>query len=251
MTKSKIGRPSTGGRDPLVSFRIPAHLRDRVTSAARYMKAPTSAVFREALYIGLEHMHGERVERGSFLPSGLRPEHSAEIHEAGHAVVAWLNAEECGDDPYDAVDHVALKQRGAGHVQGSRSLSTEADVRFTVAGAVAEAMHTGLSFEEVWNGHGCSGDRRIVKRQRGEPFIDEAVQWVQQNFRDEDTWEALKHVARKLVQGKIAGWRAWSYFNAEREWCRNRGHRATGHFGEADDEPYQYLRVPKKRPRKR
>jgi hypothetical protein len=246
--KPKIGRPATG-RNPLVSFRAPQHLCERVAAAARYLKRPASEIYREALFLGLEHLHGERVERGKFLRRDLRPEHNAEVHEAGHAVVAWLNAEERGENPLHAVDHIALKQRGAGHIVTGNNYNwgIEFEVRVDVAGAVAQAKHTGLSFEDVWSNPGCRGDRRNVERRQGEPFLDDAVRWVKLRFREEDTWEALMSLARDLVHGNKGGFHAWRQFNGAREWARGRGERAAKYFDEVDDEPFEYPKVAKKK----
>ena len=164
--KPKIGRPATG-RDPLVSFRAPAHMLVRVKDAARYMKQPVSKVYREALFLGLEHLHGERVERGEYLLPGLRPQHNAEVHEAGHAVAAWLIAERFKDDPGSAVNHIALKQRGAGLVshKWDQGRPSKWKVASLVAGAVAEAIHGGLPFEDVWAGR-KSGPEHCRRKSR-------------------------------------------------------------------------------------
>jgi hypothetical protein len=212
MTKrpqKKIGRPATG-RDPAYSFRLPKSLIDRVAKAAKDMGRSQSEVVREALHLGLVVLHGERPERGWYLPPDLRPSHDAEFHEAGHAVATWIVAKLNDEDPYDVVDHIKLKPGGAGHVLhiGGRKMEIH------VAGAVAQAKAEGRTFEEVWDSRGCSSDRRKAKRllswcaaeQTACPTVEQAAHTVTEWFSDPGVWRALTILAKRLPNtGKMNG----------------------------------------------
>ena len=228
-SKPKRGRPATG-RDPLLSIRIPQELLNRLREMHRSLRqkldrTTVSDIAREAISLGLDHISGAKPYRGWYLAPGLRPEHRAEIYEAGHAVAAFLFAAAVfpftGDSdiaPDDWVEKVVLRRRGAGLTVLGPAFQVAAGrldiLKMLVAGAVADLIYEKSSFWDVWNSAPCRGDRRDVAK-RG--FIDRAdieaaATAVRRDFEQSDTWQGLLSLARGLTHGSQPGQRCWEDF---------------------------------------
>jgi hypothetical protein len=204
----KMGRPATG-RDPAYSFRLPSELVESVKKVAATVGRTQSEVVREAIYLGLDVLHGEKPQRGYYLPPGLRPQHVAEVHEAGHAVAVFKVADQLYISPAVALVKVQLKPRGAGvcrHVH----FPAKQELLVTVAGAVAQAKHENKSFDEVWKGRGCGGDRRKAKKLGNAHDIYTAIEKVTKWFDDPVTWRGVLRLAENLPNsGHMTGSRCW------------------------------------------
>jgi hypothetical protein len=255
----KPGRPATG-RDPVVSIRLPKRLTDAVAATALHVERPAAEVYREALYLGLQFMKGERVERGEYLPPLLRPKHAAEIHEAGHAAAMFVYARELEVDPAEVVRSVALKPRQGGYMQPAVHLPPDINIDVTVAGAVAQAIDERVAFLDIWNGHGCTGDRKTVaKLLRDYPnhqlSVERAVKRMEAHFADPDIWDAVIGLASMLdVHSKHSGERCWDIFAERVQAAYDRRDRAAEHMGPVIDEDVvkrPRRRVAKKKPRSR
>jgi hypothetical protein len=213
--KKKAGRPATG-RDQAVSVRLPKAMIATVQGMADYMGQPTSAIFREAMRFGLLHMQGEKLGAGAYIPFDLRPQHAAEIHEAGHAVAVFLCAEEEGLDPAECLLYARLKQRGGGAVF-YKPFPPMQDLRITVAGAVAESLEAGLSFSAFWNDSGCSGDRKhaLATMKTNGLDLDDAVDFISGKFFQPQIWTALVGLSREFnVNGTIDGAYCWDIYRS-------------------------------------
>jgi hypothetical protein len=255
----KPGRPATG-RDPVVSIRLPKHMIEEIEATALHVERPAAQVYREALHLGLQFMKGERLHRGSYLPPALRPKHHAEVHEAGHAVAMFLFAQETGlMDPAEVVAEVVLKPEGAGHMRPTLNLSPEGDLRMIVAGAVAQAIDERVSFFDIWNGHGCRGDRKSAAkllREHPQLSIERAAEWAEAKFMDPVIWGALYGLARGLNNGKAAGGECWELYRLFVEGSHETALRAAEHMGPVPEEQDERdvkprRRAAKKKPRSR
>lgn len=257
-TARKVGRPATG-RDPVVSIRVPKRLTDEIEATARYTESPAAQVYREALYLGLQAMKGERLSRGEYLELCLRPKHYAEMHEAGHAVAMFLCAQELGWDAAEVVVEVALKRRQSGHMLRAVSLPPDCELRMLVAGAVAQAVDERVSFLEVWNGSPCRSDRKkaaTLLRRHEHLSIERAAERMKAKFEDPDIWDAVTGLARRLiVNGKVSGDECWEIYSGLIEEKYESQRRASEHMGPLIDEDVvkrrRPRRVAKKKPRSR
>lgn len=232
--KKKIGRPATG-RDPTLTIRVPQEMLDTVHRAVEYMQreddgVTASDIWREAMYLGLQQISGNPAARGMYLPRYLRPEHHAEVHEAGHAVAEFLCAEDAGRNPDECVSHVVLKPRGGGYMKPATSTPPIQDLRVIVAGAVAESLQQGLTFQDIWAGHGCSGDRRLAAKliKKHGLHVDDAVDYIAGKFFRFEVWAGLVAVARGLVIGKSTGFLCWHDYQQARDEALKRKPKTRG-----------------------
>jgi hypothetical protein len=214
--RKKIGRPATG-RDPAYSFRLPSELIEAVEKAAMEMDRSQSKVVREAIYLGLAVIHGEKPQRGMYLPPGLRPKHAAEIHEAGHAVAVFFAAEELDFPPAEMLIRVKLRNRGG--VCYHFPLPAKQELAVTVAGAVAQAKAESKTFDEVWSGRGCGSDRRKAARLGHGHDLYTAIEKVTKRFFDDRIWNALCELARHLPNnGHMSGIECWETYKLARDY---------------------------------
>lgn len=223
-TKRKLGRPATG-HDPTITIRVPREYIAKVEDFVSYMggdgvrpysrsKVTASDIWREALRIGLDVIHGEAPERGYHLPELLRPRHDAEIHEAGHAVAVFLAAEAVGLDPADCLISLKLKPRRGGLTLHAPFPPLHT-LRIIVAGAVAESLEAGKTFGEVWSAPGCGGDRRQAAkliREHGRD-LDDAIDYVKSHFDQRPVWSGLVAVARMIPQTNSSVFDGRDYWN--------------------------------------
>jgi hypothetical protein len=199
---------------------LPKALIGDVKAVAKQIKRTESELVREAIALGLDVIRGEKPVRGRYLPSGLRPPHAAQIHEAGHAVAVILMAESLedqkafveGTDMEDVLRSVTLKPQGGGHCT-HLPLPPLHDLRIVIAGAVAEAKAKARSFDEIWNDDCCRLDRRSAKRLKcTQDEFNEAVKDMSAAFDNLHNWAGLICLAESLLYGKTPGSKCWDDF---------------------------------------
>jgi hypothetical protein len=151
------------------------------------------------------------------------------VHEAGHAVMFFMVAEELGHDPAEAVQRIKITAGYEGAVWGGDDLypklTPDQHKMVKVAGCVAEAKWADKPFDKVWEDYGPGGDRknfRLMFRVSGRTFLPNAVvkeaanevaQTVRAKFDEPRVWYALCKLAGRLIVGKMSGWAAWQIYS--------------------------------------
>ena len=96
--------------------------------------------------------------------------HTAKVHEAGHAVACFLGAKALNLDPHKVIEFIRVSGLGGGGaviptdewVKGAyrqRSWSAGWNLRVTVAGCVAAARESGKTSDEEWQEASSKRDR--------------------------------------------------------------------------------------------
>jgi hypothetical protein len=216
-TKKKIGRPATG-RDRACSFRLPEQLIIDVRTLAKQIGRSQSEVVREAIELGVNVIRGEKPVRGLYLPATLRPPHRAEIHEAGHAVAAFLSFDIARqikraniEQPSDMLKYIMLKGDDQAYCAFHDLFSDQINLRIGIAGAVAQAKAENRSFKDVWNSDASESDHHCTKGSSPVEF-DEAVAEITFAFNDPVIWAGLRYLARSLSHGKTHGHVCWELY---------------------------------------
>jgi hypothetical protein len=226
-TKKRIGRPATG-HDPTLTIRVRQEWKDWVSDFHQYAQSAgsdladeltESDIWRGAIALGMQSIQEGKWDAG-YIPYGVRPRHFAEIHEAGHVVMAFLAAQDEGLHPASVIREVKLKPKGGGHVVPWRYLNHENELRICVAGCAAEAWDQGRTFSELWaeyqpKGRGDHKNAAQLVRQHGLDF-DAAVHSVHQAISQRDIWKGLVAVARALkIHETVDGEYCWAVYSAE------------------------------------